>query len=260
MLKAILFDMGGTLEDVIHKPEYSIPCGSLLLDYLRRHGIELETGPEELMQHLEQRNQDYRNWGIDNRREVTPYELWSGWYLKDMPINQNRLRAIADNLANLWERNFYKRTLRPEAPQLLAALHSMEITMGVISNTACMSQVIEILHEYGIHQYFKGCIYLSSLSGLRKPHPELFWAAAQDAKAKPEECIYVGDTISRDVRGARAAGYLASIRIDSHLTSGSDAKRVQNEKEEADYPIDTLLDIIPIAQELKQCPKGGEAS
>lgn len=249
MLKAMLFDMGGTLEDVEHKQEYSQYCGEKILTYLKSHDIDLNMSPDELMRHLEERNMEYRKWGIHNRREITPFEIWSKWYLDDMDINLDRLRVISNNIANIWERNFYRRTLRSDAPQVLKELKELGIRMGVISNTACQTQVIEILHEYRIHQYFEGCIYLSSLSGFRKPHPELFRAAAQDLGAKPAESIYVGDTISRDVQGSRLAGFMASIRIDSHLTAGSDRGYVDI-TEDADYRINNLMEIVLIVRKL----------
>jgi putative hydrolase of the HAD superfamily len=248
MLKALVFDMGGTLEDVVHKPEFNIPCGELLLGYLGGHGIRFDLGPGEFMNHLEERHKAYRKWGTDQRRELAPFDLWSQWFLKDMDYNQDRLRIIADNLANLWERNFYHRSLRPEAPEMLRELKESGFALGIISNTSSYTQVIEILHQYGIHQFFN-CIYLSAASGFRKPHPELFLAAARDLDSLPGECVYVGDTISRDVRGARLAGYAASIRIESMLSGGSDAGITQ--EEEADYLITNLNEIPGIAGKIR---------
>jgi putative hydrolase of the HAD superfamily len=104
----------------------------------------------------------------------------------------------------------------------------------------------EILHEYGIHHYFDS-VYLSVISGMRKPNVELFLAAAGDLGCAPSECVYVGDTVSRDVRGARLSGYLGSIRINSELSSGADAG-FGVEGEEADYLIQSLLEIPGIAR------------
>jgi putative hydrolase of the HAD superfamily len=110
--------------------------------------------------------------------------------------------------------------------------------------------VIENLHEMGIHHYFAGCIYLSSVSGYRKPGKDIFIEAAADLGAEPGEAVYVGDTVSRDVRGARAAGFLATIRIASELTAGSDAG-YNTGGEEADYFIKNLLEIPAIVDSLK---------
>jgi putative hydrolase of the HAD superfamily len=248
MLKALIFDMGGTLEEVVHKPEYNLSCGRALLSYLKRHGMSIPLEAEEFMDRLEERYRSYRKWGTEQKRELPPFELWSQWFLRDLDYKPDRLEVIADQLANLWERNFYRRFLRPEAPAMLEALSAQGLRLGLISNTSSHSQVIEILYRYGIRHYFT-CIYLSVSSGFRKPHPELFLAAALDLEALPEECIYVGDTISRDVRGARKAGYRGTIRINSMLTEGADGGPSQ-EKEEADYLITSLDEIPGIVSEI----------
>ena len=244
MVKAFIFDMGGTLEDVIHKPEFNDGCGKVILQYLDSHGIPIEMESEAFALHLEQKNREYRHWGMESLRELDPYSIWSQWYLKDFNVDQDRLRTIADKLANLWERGYYQRTLRPESKELLQGLQARGFQLGVISNTGCQTQVIEILHEYDLHHFFD-TIYLSSIAGFRKPHADLFLAAAADLGVAPKECVYVGDTVSRDVRGARAAGYAASVRIQSHLTEVSDI-RYDVGVEEADHLVSSLLDILEL--------------
>jgi putative hydrolase of the HAD superfamily len=253
MLKALLFDMGGTLEDVFHRPECNEDCGKRIQDYLTAQGIHIALSPVAMMEHIEARNREYRRWGVDRGIELSPFELWSQWLLDGLVSNQTRLRTVADNLANIWERNYYSRSLRPEAPAMLEALREQGVSMGIISNTSCFTQVREILHEYGIYEFF-GCVYLSVVSGCRKPNTELFLAAAADLGILPGECIYVGDTVSRDVRGSRLAGYLASIRINSKLTGASDAG-FGTEGEEADYLVAKLTEIPDIVKKLRMSGK-----
>jgi putative hydrolase of the HAD superfamily len=249
MLKALLFDMGGTLEDVFHRSEFNEGCGKKIQDYLAAQGIRIALSPAAMMEHIESRNREYRKWGLEKGIELSPFELWSQWLLDGLVSNQTRLKTVADNLANIWERNYYSRSLRQETMVMLEALKKQGVVMGIISNTSCLTQVREILHEYGIHDFF-GCVYLSAVSGCRKPNTELFLAAAADLGVLPGECIYVGDTVSRDVRGARLAGYLASIRINSELTGISDAG-FGTEGEEADYLVAKLSEIPEIVKGIR---------
>ena len=246
MLKAVIFDLGGTLINITHKDEYNLPCGKKILDYMARHDIHLPLDGEELMRRIG--DQKKRCWKIRTAtcREITPFELWSEWYLKDLDFNRDKLRIIADNIADIWEKNFYHSELRPEAPKVLETLSDMGILMGVISNTICYNQAVEDLYEFGIRRFFK-TIYLSSVSGFIKPHPELFIAAARDLDLNPEECIYVGDTVSRDVLGARKAGYKASIRIDSYLSGELDTHKIK-EEDDADFRIKNLNEIPGIVK------------
>jgi putative hydrolase of the HAD superfamily len=255
MLKALLFDMGGTLEDVARRSECNAAWGGKILSYLETHGIRTGMEPEEFMKRCEEKNREYRRWGTEMGLELSPYEIWSRYYLKDFDIDQEKLRIIAENLANIWERNFYTRGLRKDAPAMLERIRERGLAMGIISNTPSLTHVIENLHEMGIHRYFAGCIYLSSLSGYRKPGRAIFIEAAADLGAKPSEAVYVGDTVSRDVRGARDAGYLATIRIASELTAGAD-EGLNTQGEEADYLIGNLAEIPGIVDSIADSLRG----
>ena len=246
MLKALVFDLGGTLVDVVHKDEYDLPCGKVILDYLARHGINLPLDSAELMKKIKEKKKHCWEKRTASCREISPFELWSEWYLKDMEFNRDKFRIIADKIADLWERNYYQMELRPEALAMLQTLSGMGITMGVITNTVCFNHAIENLYQFEIRHFFK-TVYLSSVSEFIKPHPELFIAAARDLGVLPEECIYVGDTISRDVQGARRAGYMASMRINSYLTVVSDTV---NDKDDADFVIKNLNEIPGIVKGL----------
>ena len=246
MLKALVFDLGGTLVDVTHKDEYKLPCGSKILDYLARHDIHLHLDSKNLMKKIEEQKKLCWEKRMASSREISPFELWSEWYLKDINLNREKLRIIADNLTDIWEKNYYRMELRPEAPAMLKALSDMGIVMGLISNTVCFYQAIENLYKFGLRDFFK-TVYLSSVSGFIKPHPELFVAAAGDLCVKPDECIYVGDTVSRDVMGARKAGYRTGIRIDSYLTTVSD---INDDEDDAEYIISNLNEIPGIVKGL----------
>ena len=64
---------------------------------------------------------------------------------------------------------------------------------------------------------------------------------------KPEEMAYVGDTLSRDVRGVRNAGWKLIIRIDSPNAARRD-KGLAEMGWRADYEIQDLGEIPAIIQ------------
>ena len=68
------------------------------------------------------------------------------------------------------------------------------------------------LMEYGLDTYME-CVLLSSVTGVRKPAAEAFRNAERIMGLAPEEFAYVGDTLSRDVRGVRNAGWRLAIQI-----------------------------------------------
>ena len=87
----------------------------------------------------------------------------------------------------------------------------------MVSNTISRNQVPALLTEYGIREYFDPVV-LSVVYGWRKPDPRIFLHAARLAGARPQACAYIGDTISRDVLGARRAGFGLVVQIPSFLS------------------------------------------
>ena len=65
---------------------------------------------------------------------------------------------------------------------------------------------------------------------------------------KPENCVYVGDTISRDIIGSKRAGFACSIQICSKLTREKDAgvKRAF----EPDFVVENIYDVLPVVKGL----------
>ncbi len=95
----------------------------------------------------------------------------------------------------------------------------MGYKIGLISNVNSRGQVPLNLTEYGILDYFNP-IVLSSEYGRRKPDPSIFHYAARLANTPTSECIYIGDRISRDIMGAKRAGYKIAIQIKHDFNNG----------------------------------------
>ena len=244
MIKAVVFDMGGTLEDLAVTPKSVQTCGEKILEHLALHGVPLPYDPDVFMKTAIANGDAYRVWSLTCLRELMPYEQWSLWRMKNMPIDQDILRAISEDLMFIWETEYFVRTLRPDAESLLKRLKEKGYALGVISNTGSLTQVYYSLEAYGIRKYFE-TVCLSCISGFRKPHPILFEMTARNLGLLPEECMYVGDTLTRDVIGSRRAGYGKCVRIGSFLTGPSDMQVAirDEEKADADYVVEHLSEI-----------------
>ena len=131
--------------------------------------------------------------------------------------------AAAEEIAFFYETHYQARKLRPEAPAVLQALHKAGFRLAIISNIMSRRLVPSKLAEYGIAHYFDPVV-TSSVLGWRKPNARIFEEAARRMQLPPATCAYVGDTVSRDVIGARRAGYGLVIQIKSFLTDQSDAE------------------------------------
>ncbi|MDR1765505.1 MAG: HAD-IA family hydrolase [Lachnospiraceae bacterium] len=255
---AVIFDMGGTLEDVITNDVTHLECAQRTLDFLAQQGVRLDMDAAGLLDIVLPRQKQYHAYSLDSCRELTPFEIYSDWRFKDIPMDRDLLRAIANELAFIWETTFYQRSLRPGTHEMLEELRRRGYRLGVISNTACDSQVFFTLLEYGLLRTFD-VINLSSLVGWRKPHPIIFEITARSMGVPLDRCVYVGDTVTRDVIGSRRAGYHRCIRIDSRLTANSDAEASAGAaggptREDADFVVQSLLSIPAIMDSLGLLP------
>ncbi|MCR4883157.1 MAG: HAD hydrolase-like protein, partial [Clostridiales bacterium] len=77
---------------------------------------------------------------------------------------------------------------------------------------------------------------------IRKPDPAIFRLAEQQMHLQPEEMAYVGDTLSRDVRGVRNACWRLAIQIYSPTAAKRD-KGLAELGVHPDYNITDLSEI-----------------
>lgn len=146
----------------------------------------------------------------------------------------------------MWEVTHYHRALRPHVREMLEGLKDLGMKLGVISNTASLYQVFDILKEYGIRDYFQD-VTLSSVTGYRKPNPNIFMVSLHQVQSDPAHCAYVGDTISRDVIGPIRMGFGATFHIDSYLTRLKDTHISPDVK--ATYNIQDIYEVYTILKE-----------
>jgi putative hydrolase of the HAD superfamily len=77
--------------------------------------------------------------------------------------------------------------------------------LGVITNGTDAQQRSK-LERFGIADRF-AVILTSEAVGVGKPDPRIFAQAAARLNAAPDRCVHVGDDWTRDVEGARTAGF-----------------------------------------------------
>ncbi len=239
-LKAIFFDVGGTIESFRFTKEFRLSQVHLFRECLEKAGILFNLDDEQLTDLISQGIKAYRKWNFTSRIELPTFEIWSKYVFKELPIDLDALRTISENLSYLYEAKFYIREMRPELPEVLSTIKKFGLHIGCISNTQSLTQVPLTLEKYGIKQYFDP-IVLSSQYGRRKPDPSIFYHAARLANYPTGACAYIGDKISRDILGAKKAGFQLAIQIRHQYDDG--------EKDEGAVPdvmISDMNELLPI--------------
>ena len=221
MLHTVLFDMGGTLEDIWYNEETTADVMEKLQTVLRANGLEPGCAPGEFRERVLAGLKAYKVWSEGNMLEAKPEDIWPNYYLKSFDFDLEKLLPITEELANLWEVTYYHRELRPGVREMLDGLKARGYHIGVISNNASLYNVFNVLEDYGIRDYMED-VTVSSVTGYRKPHPEIFRISMRQMRCRPENCVYMGDTVSRDIIGTKRAGFGKAVQIYSFLSAQKD--------------------------------------
>ena len=241
MIRGVLFDLGGTLHTVSSPEGRDVWFARRLLERLADYGIALDEEPETLARKLHENGEDYKRRSEEDLRELPAAEIWSGWYLRDWNIGWERLEPIAEELSFLYDYERVKVLRRPYIRETLDALREQGMKLGLISNIISLSVAPHFLEEYGVRDYMD-CIVLSSATGIRKPSADIFRIAEKELGLGPEELAYVGDTLSRDVKGVRNAGWRLMIQIKNPGAAKRD-KGLESSGLRPDYLIEGLEEI-----------------
>lgn len=105
--------------------------------------------------------------------------------------------------------------------------------LAIVTNGDYASQKrkLDNINLYSLIDYH----LISSEIGVRKPDPLIFKYACKKLNLKEEECIYVGDSYSRDIIGAKNAG-LEAIYVSRVNDKHDDVKTI--------YQISELLNLL----------------
>ena len=117
-----------------------------------------------------------------------------------------------DELTTRLETDGVHRRLQPGALAALNRLRDGGWRIGLVSNTVSRTRIPRELHRFGL-DHLLSPIVLSVEYGFRKPDPSIFHHAARLSRTPTKRCWYVGDTISRDVLGARRAGFAGVVHL-----------------------------------------------
>ncbi|MGA4719731.1 HAD family hydrolase [Fictibacillus nanhaiensis] len=125
----------------------------------------------------------------------------------------------------------YHCTPFPNLISMLEELKKKGYRLGIVSNGYGVFQY-DTIQALGIKEYFD-TILISEMEGLRKPDPLVFERAAERLNVKTEECMFVGDHPKNDLEAARNTGMVAVWKTSPHW----------KEAEAADYTIEDLSEL-----------------
>jgi putative hydrolase of the HAD superfamily len=214
-LRAILFDVNGTLVD-IETDESRPDVYELISCFLRYEGLyitplELRAAYFRLMQ-LERKANPLAH------PEIDLVHVWQDLlqqHLAKLPKpsatsqpNPARLEQLPFFLTGLHRASSRNRLkLYPDVKKVLVQLKKDGYRLGIVSDAQSAYALAE-LQELGIRDFFE-VVSISGDYGYRKPTITLFEQALKSLGVAASEAIYIGNDMYRDVFGAQQAGMKA---------------------------------------------------
>ena len=191
MIRAILFDMGGTLDgDGLHWLDRFLALYKSL-------GVEL---PRDTIRDAfdEAERQSALDEAIASSNLAQMIELHVKWQLAYLGVKDPALeRHLVEGFI------VPVRKAATDNARLLATLVERGFELGVVSN-GC-GNVEKLCADFG-YTHFLSVIVDSQRVGLFKPDPAIFLHAAKELGGDPGTMMMVGDSFDRDVRPAKKAG------------------------------------------------------
>jgi HAD superfamily hydrolase (TIGR01509 family) len=243
-LKAIIFDLGGTL--ITYKgpfeawPDLETPGFAAAYNLLKAQGVPLppharfrDAGFELLPARWQQAADGIRNLklvdllaetlhacGVDG---ATPTQV-----AEAAEAYQSAIRAQAALLPDAWE--------------TLAQVASNGYKIGLVSNTMFTGQAhIDDLDRFELTPYFDAMLFSADVN-MWKPNPDPFLHILAELEVEPDAAVFIGDDPAADVIGGVNAG-MRAIHINSgrrHFVQASLPPHVK---------IDSLSELLPVLAE-----------
>ena len=205
MIKGVFFDLGGTLYS------YKNPQ-SALMDTVKRiaERLALDHEHEELAKLYIQANNE-----VGKELAEKPFFLVRDYFrLQFAKFLELIDRAHLDE-HHEWFRQFQHETLletltlKADCQESLARLKDMGLYLSIVSNID--DDMLDPLVERGeCHRWLS---HWTSSEGAKscKPDQEFFRIALEKSGLKPEEVLFVGDSMEQDILGAHIAGMVTVL-------------------------------------------------
>ncbi len=223
MLKAVIFDLDNTLVDFM---KFKKACCESAVSAMIKSGLNI------------------------NRQKAMKvlYEIYSECGMEDPLIFQKFLERISGSVdyrklaraVNAYRIERQKAMAPyPGARKTLEALKSKKLKLAVVSDAPKLKAWLR-LTAIKLDNFFDAVIALED-TGRKKPSRLPFKAALKALKVKPEECLMVGDSASKDMKGAKLMGMKTCLAV-----YGAEG----NPKGKWDFKADKISDIEVIAEAL----------
>jgi len=197
-IKAVLFDLGGTLVDTPSDFDYEDLVG--LHNCLLNGGIAIPFD-EYKKTYVKVRD---RIWSKNSLKEVAFTSIVAealNEYGYSFQPSDKLISSATEAFMGTWVQ---ARTMEEDVPSILRRL-TKTYKLGVVSNFSSSSAVWKTLDRFNVSRFFDAVV-VSVDVGWRKPSPKIFRAALRRLDLSASEAVFVGDELDHDIEGAMRVG------------------------------------------------------
>jgi HAD superfamily hydrolase (TIGR01549 family) len=241
-ITAVFLDIGNTLRILLEDETHQTKAKKEIVKLL---GADVD--PIAFCDELNARYKIYRKWAFKNMVEAPEVELWTKWLAPEFP--PEKVAPMALDLTYQFRQSMGRRVVADGGRDVVIELYNRGYVLGIISNVITSREIPDWLKEDGLEKYFSS-VALSSVLGIRKPDPRIYHYATDTAGVKPENSVYVGDNINRDVIGTREAGFGMVIIVQDKR----EAVEPVSVDAQPDLVIQELRELLDIFPPLKKDP------
>ncbi|MDH4157589.1 MAG: HAD family hydrolase [candidate division Zixibacteria bacterium] len=210
--RAVIFDLGSTLIEYEAVPwhEMNRQCVASAHKFLLKKGYQLsdETSFYDAFQNIRCR---YREAAAETLVEWTVPQVATELFERlGLEMDDGIIDRFFDAYYKPVEKILYA---YDDVLDTLGQVKNKIPVLGLISNTVFPARAhLKELEEFNIKPFLNFTVFSSSFK-LRKPHPDIFYRAANLAGFAPSECVYVGDRYVEDVEGPTGVGMTPILKI-----------------------------------------------
>jgi len=101
----------------------------------------------------------------------------------------------------------------PYAVEMLKDLQQRNLKLAIVSNTFVPPSALDRhLVQEDLFHFFPLRVYSCEV-GVRKPNPKIFSVTLEKLQVEPQEALFIGDSPTADIRGARRMGMYAALKV-----------------------------------------------
>jgi len=239
MLRAVLFDLGGTL--IVEGEDDRTSARAALQEISRNaHSRNFSSDPRKLvLNYVKQRrihNIIREKFNVEIHLRSWLSELLSSTFGED--TDEELLKEAMEIFVKF---RMMKLSLYPEVSSVLERL-SERYLLGAVTNISSEAVPHIALRKLGLEGLFRVVVTSAEL-GVRKPYPWIFLYTLRMLKVSSNECVFVGNSIKNDVLGPKNIGMKAV------LVDREDAYKEANCA--ADFKIKNLEELPEVLERIR---------